>query len=47
MNEKSKIAFEKYREQTRWKEEEFNILKKHYKKYSDQEISERFLQNKR
>ena len=47
MNEKSKIAFEKYREQTRWKEEEFNILKKHYKKYSDQEISERFLKNKR
>ena len=47
MNEKARLAFEKYRDQVRWKEEEFNIIRKHYKKYSDQEISERFFKNKR
>ena len=32
MNEKSRLAFDKYREQVRWKEEELNIIRKHYKK---------------
>jgi hypothetical protein len=47
MNEKARLAFDRYRDQVRWKEKEFNIIKKHYKKCSDQEISERFFKNKR